>query len=360
MSNGGFGIEDRDFWSDPWKTRDDLLLEYVGGGKAVTLLDAPKRVSLESRASVPLLVLHSAATNHVFACPIESNGILVAARHHDRAVFARLATQPPSGAGGAPGPGFEGRTLMIDLLDRFSIPLEPSKYTAWIVMRDQISNPVTIELVKETSFEDPEVIAFIERMRKTRSPAPVVPPPGYPLPSYQRQKETPAVPRETGVAITAERVLLWTPDAQAVLRGSFKLSLKKGERVPPWPPLPHEYPGESTLRVGVDGLSGNKTPAGAAIAQPTAIVPITLLVTGSKDAGPILIRLRVPSYDPFDEKKESAEITGCFALDLLADSAMFDEAQTLFVYAFAGPELAGPVLIGLVPPSAISGYDRHA
>lgn len=61
-----------------------------------------------------------------------------------------------------------------------------------------------------------------------------------------------------------------------------------------------------------------------------------------------IVPLKAPSYDPIPPGEKAPMVTGHFALDLLAAGAMARLPQTVFVYAFSGEALEGPVPVGLV------------
>lgn len=88
---------------------------------------------------------------------------------------------------------------------------------------------------------------------------------------------------------------------------------------------------------------------------PTAIVPISLVLTGTANAGPILFELRVPSYDPPDQVTNTGEVTGCFSLNLNALGRLTADPQTYFLYVFTHEHMVGPTAIGVVDERRIAG-----
>jgi len=80
----------------------------------------------------------------------------------------------------------------------------------------------------------------------------------------------------------------------------------------------------------------------------TAIVPITLVLTGSDRPAPVVLPLKLPSYDPVDRNADSAIVSGYFAIDLCKLSDIAAIEQTVFIYAFSGEVMVGPVPIALV------------
>jgi len=198
-------------------------------------------------------------------------------------------------------------------------------------MRDFLSNRARVKLENSPrSFNDPEVGKFLEARRGKSPPPEVAPPPGNPLPSYRKGDDSPAIPDEPGIKMTVERVVVLTDDSKCILRGAFRL-----------PVLPHEV-----VKPPADPPQPNAPP------PPTAVMGITLLLAGAETPGPWVVRLDVPSYDPIDPAAEAPAATGYFALDLLA-AGVPRLPQTLFIYAFSGAILEGPLPAALIAESML-------
>ena len=140
------------------------------------------------------------------------------------------------------------------------------------------------------------------------------------------------MPGELGINMMVKRVNLMSA-GECVLSASFRLPVE----------APFVMPGNSDA---AQATSSSK--------RQTAIVPITLLLTGSVDRSPQVIRLRVPSYTPVTTEGAQTVATGHFTLDLWQMANLGVTPQTFFIYAFSGPLMIGPVPTAFVslPPMA--------
>jgi hypothetical protein len=222
-----------------------------------------------------------------------------------------------------------------------------------------------------------------------------------PLPWYRALDESPPVPDERGIVLTTERVIVVRDGlGSCILRGSFRLSVMDREVVRPcaeseeeqaallafeppaptteegegvdyltdaevhWPPKPlpepppsyrpnepeWRFPGQdSAKRRSEEGpWESGHVWQDVGDDDATAVIPITLVVTGSRLADPYVLHMRVPTTDAISG--DDPEVTGRFTLDLLAfkDNAM--RGQTNWIYAFSGGHCAGPVAAALLSP----------
>jgi hypothetical protein len=319
MTQGPFALSDDEFWGEPLNHLDKASAPYDMKPKRALLVDGPKEVDLQARESLPVPVyyLHSAADAFSFA--FQNVAIVVAARAEDRAVFCNMAapriTVPMEPPEGKPSPTtFFGDSKVLNLKER-GLPWKPGTWFVNVIVRDLVSNRVQIHLGEPASkYKDPEVEKFL-KSQKYPPPAPVSPEPGKPLPHYQLYGRSPAVPDSQGIALSVDRVIVTRRGNRGELSASFRLAPLPGELVP--------------------GASGD---------GPKAVIPITLIVTGTENSFPLPFTVRAPAYGNAGD----TELTGHFALDLF-DVPQFDaRAQTYFVYAFAGEVMAGPAAMALV------------
>jgi hypothetical protein len=241
--------------------------------------------------------------------------------------------------------GSGAETFVIDARATLGIPWEPGRYLATLIMRDVVSNRAPLVLAKSTAtYRDEEVEKYLAQ-RRAKAPLPRVwpplpelprvpagatqPPPDapHPLPSYSIRPGSPELPEAPGIALAVKRVVEVNAPGGCVVRGSFKLPAKWATAVPP--PVAPSAPGTQE--------------------QPTAIVPITLLLTGSKQPDARSFALKVPVYTPIDFADEAAQATGYFAFDLCKYAPVNRVPQTFFVYAFSGELMVGPALMAFAP-----------
>ena len=81
------------------------------------------------------------------------------------------------------------------------------------------------------------------------------------------------------------------------------------------------------------------------------MVGIHIVATASRFAGPTILALRVPSFDPVPND-EMGTVTGHFNLDLFEIPSMPRVPDTYFLTAFSRDVVVGPVPLGIAPTVA--------
>lgn len=339
MTQGQLGLSDEEFWTDPFKTRDDIEDKLLDEESEGFILDAPTHVPLAERDTFPVVLLRVSSLQNMRELVFRRCGLVVAIDITNNYTYANKAIQPrpneprprPPSSAGPPPQGFGGEAFCIDIRKSLDLPWKPREYIVTVILRDQVSNQVLVKLVDTGSgYQDPEVASFIEEHRKKTGPPPMWPEPGDPLPGYEKQPSSPAIPEEPGVVLSVERVTIIKEGISCVLHGSFRLPVESAQIVQP-------SPQQSTA-----GESEQSKPV------PSAIVPITLVLTGSVVATPFIWRLMVPSFDPISEKEETKEVTGYFAIDLCTLGTLTGLHQTYFIYAFSREVMTGPVPMAFI------------
>lgn len=348
MDNGRFGLSDHDFWTQPDKTAETLVEAQTDAEQEVLWLDAPREASLDSRTTLPFATLYVRSLNEAGQLDPERALLMVAVRHEDNAVYVGPALRKDKKPAAAPvdnppKPGIKGSYFVADAVEQLGIPWERSTYTLGLLLRERRSNACAVRIAPlSTEFRDEAVEAYLDQRRQHREPAPpdrVWPPlPEIrgaieraldggidPFPNYRARDESPALPEGEGVHFTVDRVV--EPGQRCVLRGSFRLPVTDVERVP------------------FDPETGRLMDVGAAGA--TAVVKIHLVATGTRVVGPVVLPLRVPTFDPIPA--EGGLVSGYFNLDLFAISGVQQSPGTYFFTAFSRDQSYGPVPLG-VPP----------
>jgi len=216
---------------------------------------------------------------------------------------------------------------------------EPSRYSVAVLLREFVSNGVTIELGRDaTEYEDPAVAAFLAEQRESAVPPP--PPAVFPIPHaraesgqpphYQPLSDMP-VPEAPGILMRAPRVVIAKAGSQCILQGSYRLAVARRHRV------------ESR------GAGAPRPLVGDPRAQ--AVVPIHLVITGSDLPGPWVISLKVPVYQPLSP--HPAEASGHFTIDLLQIPDFPRTPMTYFLTAFSGQVVSEALPIAVVSEQMI-------
>lgn len=324
-----FAVPDAAFWTDMWANRQAVYDRATRTPRCL-LADGPRQVDLAARETAPVGVLHFAPTLHHARAPFENHALVVAARVEDGLVVAgraaeRLPMVPPVPPGLTEESGNTAHQRAVDLFLRPGIPREPGTWHVRYVLGDLVSNRVTVELVGATRC--PQVALAGDPW----------PAPRDPRPRYAPSPEGPPAPAE-GVALVATAAVLIDPfvappegdpdadpDAAQAAAGPRGPLLVRG-----------------AVRVTLAPRPG---PDATGAAPPPPVLPVTLVVTGSVRAYPVVLPLRLPCH-----ALEGDVATAHFELDLGAFAEVpTDTVQTLYVFAFApGGHMAGPVAIALV------------
>ncbi len=363
---GPLGLEDAEFWDDPRRTEDEVherLLEQEFLG---VVIDAPTRGPLAARASLPVCGVRATTFRENLSLSIPAVAVATASCLETREVRAGMAfarKDPARGGAPLPVPDDPGEGVTIgnfetDLRARLGLPWRPGTWVVTFLVRERLTNRVTVKLEagRGGGFTDPAVAALLTAQRRPRYPQPVAPAlvPGRALPSYRPRPDSPPVPEAPGIALEVERLVKETGDAQVVLRGSFRLPAVEREVVKPADPADavalERLDEDARAEALRDGLAW-QDPGDA---EATAVVAITLVSTGAERAAPFVLPMQVPVYEPIDPTADEVEVTGHFALDLLAQpGAERLRGQTSFIYALCGQALAGPATVALVDPRAV-------
>lgn len=315
MTDPRFGLADEDFWSDPYRTRNDLD-DRLGLG---LFAGAPAFVAIDARETLPVLAYHAATladarnaqlAQHAVACAVDrTTGAVHAGKIVVRDRALPLGARGAAGAGGAVPRGSTSELRVFDLRARARIPWYPTTLVVRLVMKGAISPPVSVELGRGPStHDDPEVRRLLEEARRRVPGVSIEPAPGDPLPSYAASDRSPPVPR-AGLALAARG---------GVVHGSFRLVARRADVLPVTP--------------------------SADARRATAVLPISLLFTGDSD--PVVFPMGVPSFDVVAMGNETPEVTGHFAVRVDPDAIpALAPGGSHFVRALAGEHVSDAVVV---------------
>jgi hypothetical protein len=331
-----FGLTPADFWSEPLRTRDATIDRVADEDFVGLVLAAPAAVPYDARETLPAVVLHATTLAEADGVLFNNAAVAVAVNVATRDVHAATFTEPlvidePPAPRAAPSSeGFSYAMYAADLRARLGLAWQPAEYLVTVLVRDRVSNRVRVALTS-AAYDDPAVRELIAQRRAALPQPGVWPPPGRGLPSYRPASASPPVPAEPGVALVATRVVVLGEGQPAAVHGSYRLPVERRFLGGPARDLVELY------------------------GEYTAVVPVTLVLTATTLAGPYVLQLRLPSYAGVEAPAGDggAEVTGHFALDLLAFDAVPQESQTWFLYAFAGEFMTGPVPIAFVEESEL-------
>jgi hypothetical protein len=347
---GPLKIDDADFWADEIviSSRDAIVGEIQSRDDPRGLvIDAPSKADVDRYETLPVIGFyvrrmlddqvtsfdHSSiavavdlGTNHVRVAPAFDRGKLLAPPEHPPIPVMNSVTTVDM---------FNG-----DWRVAAGMPWEPGQHRLSLILREFLSNQVEIELERTLKFDDPEVAAYLDAQREKRPPPPpkIYPPHPKPtewgdeapdavgwLPKYLEADGSPAIPDEPGLSLDVERVQMPGDSGRCVLFGSFRVPILERE----------------VLMSSDRGYPDVGDPAA------NAVVPITLVVTGSEAMGPFVFRLQVPTYDSIDLAEDPCLVSGQFTVDLVS-LGLPRSPQTYFITAFNGSHVCGPVPFAFV------------
>jgi hypothetical protein len=325
---GILGLEDDDFWSNPDKTRDDVIHSLIQTRKFGATIDAPSTADIAARRMLPIAVIHVAQEPELLHHSFDNEAILVAARLEDRATLVAPLTE---GVPFKPVAGGRANCIMasmqiVDAFTRLDLSIKPANYIFGVILRDRMSNRVEVGVGQQRlGYHDDEVAKFLDAQAPPEPPS-VWPPPARPFPDYERRSDSPALPDQPGIELAAPRVVVFGRN-QAVLRLSYRLPVRKRDYV-----RRRHYPDQPPL--------------------PAAVIPITLLINGSRDPGPVVLAMHVPVEERAIDRGVAV---GHVSLNLFDYPPLGRHEETLFVWAFCGELMAGPTLVGIVDEGSLPG-----
>jgi len=321
---------------------DEACTRAITECKVGTVLRTPERVPAEDNGAL-LLTGYRVTTLKTAAQwpPFEYMAVLIGSHLESGQIVAAPAHTPATVAFNQPpapqdaGEGFTGSVFRFDVADRLGSRPPTGTLCLWLIVRGEYSGPAKIKVFKPDlrPIEDPEVVKFLARWRiqnkqKPRSadPATVWPPEAVfgSHPSYRSRVIGPPVPAQ-GISIQAPNVVIDGGLTQWILSGSYRLRVARRHIV--------ETP-----------VCGYST---------TAVVPITLVVTTNKAAGPVVLHLRLPSESPVAHSSLAPMVEGRFTLNLFTMPGMWREPGTYFIYAVCGDTLSAPAVTSLTTDTTL-------
>ncbi len=324
MSTGPLGLQQTEFWSNPYKTEAEVYQRLSEEDFIGVMIDAPAQVNIEEHQTLPVIGCRSASMWQARRANLTRFALITAMQIRTGRLFAGRAQMQRNFSREIPEEDDPGEGVIMSLFDldvRQQLPgllWEPGGYLLTAILQDQVSNRLSVNLVSAQPRVSDRLVQGLA--------ATVTPPPGDPFPSYRSDKDSLRLPRQAGIDLAIETRIAVTPEAKCILRGSYRLPLR----------LQHLTVHQT------EELLDSEEPA-----VPT-IIPFTLLLTGSRAPGPLLIPMRIPCYDEMTDDWSSAEVTGTFTVDLFDSEAMgHREPQIYYLYAFSDKVLAGPVTFEL-------------
>src|SRR5258705_3722654 len=147
MNTGPLGLQHAEFWSDPYKNRDEVYQRLSEEDFLGLMIDAPAQVNIEECQTLPVIGCRSASmwqaqsanlSRYALICALETRtGRLLAGRAQTPRNFSEV---PPDNES-EPGEGVIMSLFDLDLRERLpELPWEPGGYLLTLILQDQASN----------------------------------------------------------------------------------------------------------------------------------------------------------------------------------------------------------------------------
>lgn len=345
QGQGQLGFADDRFWDELGDDEGRLSDQFGERKFDGLLLDGPRQVPLSSRGDLPLVGVRGSTIADNVTLSIQRRLVLVVSRLESDEVCAATAFRINDDMRGRPRTPKDpaklpkGRTVKVFRLsarERLDdLPWRAGHLQAQLLLFDQRSNAVTVRLAGTAdNVQDPAVRDFLASQRRPAYPPAIWPSPvaapGERAP-YRARPDSPDLPREVGIALAADRVIVKGPATKAMLRGSFNLPVLERDVVREQPAPADRNPDDG---VWVD------------VGDPaaTAVMPISLILSGDTVADPIVLAMQVPVYGGGGPGQLAA---GHFAIDLFGSLPGL-EPQTYAVWAVSRAVTSKPALVGVV------------
>jgi hypothetical protein len=279
---GVLGWSDGQFESVSSRLEDRALEPFETSGLDGLVLDGPRRASLRRGRGVPVVVIRGASLRENATIDLEDRGVLVTSRLEDDETLASRVFRVPD------------KSRQPDKLLETELPPPPSELPEGhaiklyrFVLTDQIP-----ELESRSGTWQTTLLLFDRRSNPivTRLDA---------KPERKVKAARAARPRPLDVSACRPR-----PDSPA-LAGTPSIVLASPNKVEKTWLLRGSFLLPTLARDVADGAPPT-----------TAILPVTLILTGDRDATPILVPLRIPIDRPLEGTSENRLARGHFAVDL--------------------------------------------
>jgi hypothetical protein len=237
-------------------------------------------------------------------------------------------------------PADSGPTSNVEVLQPFTInlrerldelPWRTGSYLVDVIFGNELSNRAKFDLAPgEAAEKDPAIAEYIAKQKAAwNGPKDLLPrhSANSLYPNYRKTETSLPIPTSKGILLAPERVSVYRPGAHSILRGSFRLI------------VPAAFYSHNDLA---------KTPD-----LPTAVVPITLVITGNLMTGPFVIPLRVATYDPVNPVASEMNATGQFEINFFDLPATSKVPQTYTIWAYSGDVRSDPATAAIISPDML-------
>ena len=326
MSFLGLGPEE--FWTNPYRTRDEVVDRLMDGGYLGYFVDAPPTADMTTRATLPLIGVRHLTLAEVRDVDFRRCATLVAydvegGNMHVSRAFPWKNPEKLAPVKGSDKPVPQGRAAdLFKVALRQQLPAlarSRGRVLVNLLVLDRSSNRVTIELQGEGATSPGG------ELRR------VWPPEGETA-KYSDVADLPPLPAEQNIYLEVPRVVLRGPGPRCEVRGRVRAKVLPRDVVP----LPPADPQARSAWQPPD--IGDR--------RATAVLPLTLVLGQAESLEALALQYMLPVYQDVDPS--GGEVEAEFCVDLFAHPDMLPVAQTYQVWAYAGEHMIGPYALGVV------------
>lgn len=325
MEKDLFQLRDEQYYND-LNQQEDVVRDFFKQNRLQGLLiGCPQKVDIKSKPNLPFIVSEKRSFKDIREVPYDKFAV-VCAIDLDRGIsYTNLLEQIPDNiifkpTEGQEKPIPEGTTFQFkvyDLRERLPLPWEITNLLVTIFLNDIYSNRAYVTL-SENNMTSEAVSAEITK-ELTGKPQPMV---NFqeeaPYPCYSKVSDSPREPDKPGIALSCKQSFSIENKEPFILSGSFLV-----------PVFPHEQ----TMQA--DGQS------------PSAIVPVSLLVSGTHQEIVGTLNFNVPTKATIDNTGKQPRVKGYFTLNLKQYFKFEETPQQYTLYVFSR-ELLSKVQFQLV------------
>ncbi len=204
-----YKLPDEAFWQTDDRSGDAMGRQLLGRHRGV-LIDAPRRVDLATRETLPAGIFHLGAIRDMRFVTLARHAALTAMDLDTNRLFLQPGSalvldddlEEPEPVDPARLPeGDMCTTQSIDLRSLFGLPWAPARLLVTVLLRGDASNRVAIDLVGAEPAAGDTSVNALERAPAQNGPTPIDAPPAAP------DGGAPAVPQAPGVVLSLPRVV---------------------------------------------------------------------------------------------------------------------------------------------------------
>jgi hypothetical protein len=307
MQNDVFGMDSRDYFTDPGKNFSEVGYHLANAGRQGLFLGGPDYVAFDKETRFPVSCLNIAERVALRDYTLQSFGLIAAvdiqtgAFYADHLVEQKFKKQKIDPNASLPPEGLSFRGTAGDLFARLEIPHHAAEYLVTGILLDQVSNRVKIRVGSEAARGNATRFAA-EAADGAKALAPQY---GlFRIRKADRESGSPSLPDAPGIHLAI------APPSKKPFASEDRLDLYVAYRLP----LPPLQPG----------------------GKPATELSFHFLATGTRVPTPMVMQASVPILPA--NRATDGSLQGFFSLDLNEGHSL-EGNQSFSVYIFSGEQL---------------------